>query len=360
MTGNKNTVYLNTAGCGLISASVLQPGIDLYRGFESVSSATAEHWKGSRYGNIKATVAQFIGAAPGSIALIPNFSWGMNAVVQALKGDEKLLLYKNDFPSVYIPFVINKFNVVWIDDEDGFLIDIEKIGSIIKEEKIDIVAISHVQWQSGFKMDINLLCTICRENNIHSIIDGTQSLGAFNIDVAAIRPDVLIASNYKWMNAGFGTGILYMDPAFLEKYPPVISGAHSNAYVATADAFNTGISSYEPGSQNAFGLTILEQAITEKQDYGLENLELHNAALTALLLAKLRALPLRLIGSADRSNRSSIVVLEEQAGLHAYLTANDIITTSRNGRIRISMHFNNTEGDIDTIADCMENWLKTR
>lgn len=358
MTGNKNTVYLNTAGCGLITASVLQPGIDLYRGFESVSSATAEHWKGAEYVSIKTKVAEFIGTTPDTIALIPNFSWGMNAVVQSLKGNEKILLYKKDFPSVYIPFVINKFNVVWVDDEDGFTIDVEKIRSIIKEEKIDIVAISHVQWLSGFKMDINLLCGICRENNAHTIIDATQSLGALSIDVAAIRPDVLIASNYKWMNAGFGTGILYMDPAFLEKYPPVISGAHSNAYAANADAFLTGISSYEPGSQNAFGLTILKQAITEKENYGLENIELHNGALTALLLAKLSVLPVELIGNTDRNNRSSIVVIEEQVGLHAHLTAHNIITTSRNGKIRISMHFNNIESDVDAIADCIRNGLK--
>ncbi len=150
MKENSSTVYLNTAACGRIPKSVLQPGIDLYRNFEAVSSTASEEWKGAAYTNIKADVAQFMGAAPETVALIPNCSWGINAVVQALKGSERVLLYKKDFPSVYIPFVVNKFDIVWIDDEDGFLIDLGKIEALVKEEKIDIVAISHVQWLSGF------------------------------------------------------------------------------------------------------------------------------------------------------------------------------------------------------------------
>lgn len=358
MTGNKNAVYLNTAACGLIAESVLQPGIDLYRKFEDASSMASEHWKSAAYLNIKAAVATFMGATKETVALIPNCSWGINAVVQALKGDERVLLYKKDFPSVYIPFVVNKFDIVWIDDEDGFLIDVEKIGAIVQEQKIDIVAISHVQWQSGFKIDLDALCSICRQHNAQTIIDATQSLGALKIDVSQTRPDVLIASNYKWMNAGFGTGILYMDPAFLEKYPPVISGAHSNAYADNLSAFNPGIKSYEPGSLNMFGLTILEQAITEKNNYGLDNIGQHNAALTAQLLTKLEALQVRLIGTPDAKNRGSIVVIEEPAGLHAHLAANNILTTLRNGKIRISMHFHNVENDIHALCDCIGNWVK--
>lgn len=358
MSGNKSAVYLNTAGCGLIPEAVLQAGIDLYKNFELVSSATSEHWRSVTYPQIKQTVARFLGAAPEQVALIPNCSWGINALVQSLKGDERILLYKKDFPSLYLPFVTNKFNISWIDDEDGFRIDLDKIVSVIREEKIDIVVMSHVQWQSGFKTDLQALCDACRAMGVHSIIDATQSLGALPVDVSVIRPDVLIGSNYKWMNAGFGTGILYIDAAFLEKYPPVTIGLHSNAYTDSMGVAPLPIGGYEPGGLDMFGLTILQKAISLKEERGMEAIGAHNAALTQVLLDRLVTLPVQLLGAPDMQQRSSIVVIAQEEGLPEHLAAHNIVTTLRNGRIRISMHFDNVADDVEAIAACIGSWAK--
>lgn len=264
-------VYLNTAACGLIPGAVQESGMDLYKRFTTNSSLAAEHWRDVQRFEIKETIARFMGTTKENIALIPNFSHGINAIVQALNGNEKVLLYRKDFPSVYIPFVINNFNIVWIDDEDGFLISMEKIETLIREQKINLVAISHVQWQSGFKLDIKTLCSICRQNNVYTIIDATQSLGAVNIHLPEINPDVLIASNYKWMNAGFGSGILYMNAAFAQRYPAKISGMQSNTFRFNKEHFDFdgGIENYEPGSINMFGFCLVNTAIEEKTKQAL-------------------------------------------------------------------------------------------
>ncbi|MBO9620045.1 MAG: aminotransferase class V-fold PLP-dependent enzyme [Niabella sp.] len=355
-------VYLNTAACGLIPETVQQAGADFYKDFATNSAAAAEHWRDVQRFEIKETIARFMGAAKENVALIPNFSYGINAIVQTLKGDEKVLLYKKDFPSVYIPFVINNFDIVWIDDEDGFLISLEKIEALIREQKINLVAISHVQWQSGFKLDIKTLCSICKQNNVHTIIDATQSLGALHIDIQDIDPDILISSNYKWMNAGFGSGILYMNDAFAQQYPAVISGMHSNTFRFANNQFDfdgRGIDNYEPGSANMFGGTILNAAIEEKNKIGIAAIEAHNAALATTVLEKLSAFPVQLVGPAEMSNRSAIVVVKEERGLHQHLSNNNIITTGRNGLVRISMHYYNTITDVDALVSCIREWAQT-
>ncbi|HEX7755097.1 MAG TPA: aminotransferase class V-fold PLP-dependent enzyme [Niabella sp.] len=355
MPENKEPVYLNTAGCGLIPPTVLEAGTRLYQGFEQNSSATAEHWRDAGVLQIKQQVADFMGTAPANIALVPNCSYALNGIVQALNGNEKVLLYKKDFPSVYAPFVINHFNIVWIDDIDGFTIDLNQIESIIKEQQIDLVAISHVQWQSGFKLDIAALCAICRQYQVLSIIDATQSLGAMQIPIA--DPDVLIASNYKWMNAGFGTGVLYINEAFARRYPAKITGFNSGTLKRT-DAgfdFDSGVANYEPGSLNMFGFTILNKAIEEKNKTGLARIEAHNTRLTKLLLDQIPHLPVTLVGPANWENRCSIVVLKEERGLHQLLAQNNIITTGRNGIVRISIHDHNTEQDIQTLISCIQS-----
>ncbi|SDD75329.1 aminotransferase class V-fold PLP-dependent enzyme [Niabella drilacis] len=360
MPATNNNTYLNTAACGLISPSVLKAGTGLYDHFAQNSSGAAEHWRDVERLQIKENIAGFIGAPAADIALIPNFSFGMNAVVQALTGREKVLLYKKDFPSVYAPFVINKFDIVWLDDENGFTIDPDKIESIIREQHIDLVAISHVQWQSGFRLNIKALCLLCRQHGVRTIIDATQSLGAVDLQIPDTDPDVLISSNYKWMNAGFGNGILYMNPRFAAQYPAKITGMNSNTFHIAGNgfSFDGGVANYEPGSLNMFGFAVLNQAILEKKASGMPFIEQHNRALTKMLLEELASLPVSIIGPAAVEHRSSIVVLEDKNGLHAHLSQNNVITTGRNGLVRISIHLHNTEADIDTVVCCIKDWAK--
>ena len=353
MHQNKNLVYLNTAACGLIPDTVLQAGVDLYKGFENHSSATSEHWRDFEKNAVRKSIAGFVRVPERNIALVPNFSAAINMVVQSLKGDEKVLLYRRDYPSLYIPFVINGFDITWIEDKEGFYLDMNQIASVIKEKKIDIVAISHIQYQSGFKTDLETLGEICRQNNALLIVDGTQSLGGMNIDLSRLQPDVFIASSYKWMNGGFGTGIMYMNDVFLEKYPPKISGANSDTFTLLDDGFGRqpGITDYEPGNINQFGFTILHKSIEEKNKAGIDNIERHNLQLTQQLLDGLAALPVQVIGDYTTANRNSIVSIREEAGLHALLRENNIVTTLRNGLIRISIHYHNTEEDINAILE---------
>ena len=352
-------IYFNTAGCGLISAAATAAGAALYRGFEKNAAAASEYWRDVSSLQIREQIAAFMDAQKEQIALVPNFSYAMNAVVQSLKGDEKVLLYKKDFPSVFIPFIIHQFDVTWIDDENDFFIDLDTIKTVIREKNINLVAISHVQWMSGFKLDIKALCTFCRENNVRTIIDGTQSLGAFDISMQDLQPDVFIASSYKWLNAGFGTGVLYMNPDFGKNFPPKVSGAHSSSfsYADNQFQFNTSVSNYEPGSVDMFGFSVLNKSIEEKMATGMPAITQHNTTLTQQFLDGLSGLPVQVIGGGSTTNRSSIVVLKDENGLAAQLAKNNIVITARHGKVRVSFHYYNTGAEVDLLITFLKNFL---
>jgi len=354
-------VYLNTAGCGLISEPVRQAGVALYQMFENGSSGASEAWRALRYPEIKKNAARLMHAAVEQVAFLPNFSFGINALVHALNGDEKILLYRRDFPSLYLPFVRNRFDITWIDTQDGFHIGIEQIEAAIKAKGIDIVVISHVQWQSGFKIDLAQLGAICRQNNVLLFVDATQSLGAIDIDAQALPVDAVIASNYKWMNAGFGTGLMYLHPDLLDRYPPKFGGNAGTHFHWEGDRLQeeASITDYEPGSPNMFGLTVMNRAIEEKLLYGLPQTEQHNTRLTQVLLDRLGTLPVQLIGDRDTRNRASIVCIDAAPGLHEFLAQRNIVTTCRNGLIRISIHMHNTDVDIEALAESIRDWEKT-
>lgn len=330
----------------------------MYQDLAARGSAGGEYWRDNRYFEIKKNVADFLHTNEACVALIPNCSFALNSIVHSLTGREKILLYRKDYPSLYIPFVINNFAISWLEDEDGFFIDLEKAEAVIRAERPDLVVISHVQWQSGFKTDLERLGEICSRNNVLLIVDATQSLGALDVHAPDMKIDVLLTSNYKWMNAGFGTGLMYMNAAFLNRYPPRVSGNGSRTFSWNDEGYvnRPAITNYEPGSLDMFGFSVMEQSVKEKMQKGMEQIEQHNRRLTAMMLEKLADLPVGIIGAPDMQHRSSILVIREERGLHELLMNNGIVTTLRNGTIRISIHDHNTEADVHLLAGCIEEW----
>ncbi|MCW3122939.1 MAG: aminotransferase class V-fold PLP-dependent enzyme [Flavipsychrobacter sp.] len=349
-------IYLNTASCGLITPESLAAGHELYKDFEHNSSARSEVWRMLDEARIRQTIATFIGADAKDVAMVPNFSWAMNAVVQSLKGTERVLLYARDYPSFLEPFRINQFDITWVDAPDGFNIEMDVVRDAIRNKKVDIVALSHVQWSSGYKIDLKEIGDLCREHGVLFVVDATQSLGANLIDLSALNIDVFAASHYKWMNAGFGNGTLYVADSFLKKYPPVVGGHNSYKMVGDEWKYVASAQSYEPGSPNMFGLTVTEAAINHKNKLGMPFIAQHNLQLTALLLNGLKDTPVKMLGDHTMANRCPIVYLVDVNGLGDHLKQHNIVVTHRNRHLRVSMHFHNTEKDVMALVGCVKEF----
>jgi len=337
-------IYLNTASCGLLSEESVEAANILYKGMLTNASNAVEPLRDHGLERIRDKIATFIETPSSQVALIPNFSWGLNAIIQSLRGDEKILLYNNDYPSLTAPFKINGFDISWIRDKDGFKIDIDELKEELLKNRINILAISHVQWLTGFKIDIEDLGRFCKEHDIIFILDATQSLGAVSIQPSKQNIDVLISSNYKWMNAGFGTGIIYVAESFMNKYPPVVGG--SNSYVLQNDVstYDSSVKNFEPGHINMHGLIVLEKSIEYKLYKTITNIEAHNKHLIQIILDNIHTS--LILGPADLKFRSSIVMIKDSGNLFEYITRNGIVAIKRGDNIRISVHHYNTEREV--------------
>ena len=345
--------YLNTAATGLIEPGVRAAGDAFNAELATGGSARAEQWRQDDDPAIRDSVATFLGTAPANIALIPNFSWGLNGILFSLRGTERVLLYRGDYPSLTEPFLLNNFPITWIESTDGFTLPLEEIRQRIRNREVDIVALSHVQYNSGYRLPIEEIGRLCREYGVCFIVDATQSLGCLPLDLSNQYADVLIASNYKWMNAGFGTGIMYINDYFLQAYPPVVIGNNSLMMGNPNAPYEGSALNYEPGHPNMYGFTILKEAIRHKQSLGLQEIEAHNMRLTGMLLDGIRHLPLQLLGPATTESRSAMVFLRDVNGLSEHIRKQGIIVTARGGLIRISMHYYNRDADVTAMLACL-------
>lgn len=355
MEDNPHYIYLNTAACGLVSEKIALAGIEFYKTLSKNGSKRAESWRESEATRIRKNIADFLDAPEQNLAMIPGFSHGMNAVVQSLNGSEKILLYEKDYPSLINPFQVNNFDISWLPATgDGFQIDPNFIEQKVITEKIDLVALSHVQWLSGAKTDLKRIIDICHKHQIPIIVDATQSLGAMPVSLKDLPADVLIASNYKWMNAGFGTGIIYLSDAFLQTYPPVFGGVNSYELKDGRMIRQPSVLDMEPGHLNMAGFSILEAAIQDKKQRGLKAIEEHNQQLTRLFLAACANLPIKIVGPLSMENRCSIIVLKDEDGLGKWLQENNFVVTLRNETIRLGFHYYNTLEEVEQLINCLQ------
>lgn len=347
------TIYLNTASSGLLPDTHIQAANHLYGQMATQASTRAEQWRDEDQPAIRQLVASFLGVQSANIALIPNFSWGITGVVRSLRGNEKVLMYSADYPSLTEPFKVNGFNITWVNDTDGFTIPMQELKQRLIDDKIEILAISHVQWLSGYKIDLAELGSFCRRHDIWFMVDATQSMGAHVINLAELDIDVFIASNYKWMNAGFGTGIMYMSDEFLQAYTPRVAGNNSYAMIEGKMQYRPSVTSYEPGHPNMYGFTVLQSAIMHKQQLGVSNIQAHNAGLAQQLLSDIRELNVSLIGEDSLNNRAAMIFLKDDGGLLSFIKSHGITVSGRMGHVRISMHYHNTLADVQALTDVL-------
>jgi selenocysteine lyase/cysteine desulfurase len=222
--------------------------------------------------------------------------------------------------------------------------------------KTRIIALSHVQFASGYTADLHELAKMCRAYDIDLVLDVAQSLGCVPIDVDDLGIAAAVSSGWKWLMGPMGTGLLYTSARFRQKLDPVIVGAeamqqgtdyldHTWNPFASAKCF-------EYSTAPIAIAAALECCVRELTlRYGADAIcgevrRLQEVFLGALDQTRIRPL---FASRAQRSSILSLMVPDARSVCRALLKEN-VICTERGGYLRIAPHFYNTEDEMERVA----------
>ena len=76
------------------------------------------------------------------------------------------------------------------------------------DSRTRVVAVSLVQFSTGFRVDIDALGQDCRARGILLVVDGMQGIGWMDIHLEPSPIDAMALQSYKWLLGPFGVGWL--------------------------------------------------------------------------------------------------------------------------------------------------------
>jgi selenocysteine lyase/cysteine desulfurase len=239
-------------------------------------------------------------------------------------------------------------------------IHVEDVVSAINE-RTRVVTISHVEFASGFRNDIQALGEICRERDIWFVVDAIQSLGAIEVDVKSANVDILAADGHKWLLAPEGAAIFYCADEKRERLINTNVGWAS--VINPRDFLNYDLTQkpdatrFEEGSYNSVGLYGLRAAIELLLEIGITAVERHLLELTGHLITGLETKGYHVITPRADSERAGIVIFagdrHTPAEIYEILHAENIITAERGTGVRVSPHFYNTTSEIERLLEVL-------
>lgn len=359
--------YLNHAAFGVLSTKVNQ---SINRHLQERNSGIIESFPIDM--NIieetRAKIAQLINApSPDNIAFITNTSEGINLIASGLdwKAGESVLLNDAEFPSNVYPYTNLRPQGVQIrfaPSANG-AISAESIISAIQTSD-QLVAVSAVQFLSGYKIDLPALGAACKNLDKWLIVDGIQAAGNSPIDVQAMGIDGFISVGLKWLMAPMGIGFVYMSDELLQALTPRHVGWLS---VETPwDLFNyeQGLNPtarrYELGGLNVPGIYALHASLDPFLELGIDSIQKHLLSLTDRILHGLDIDNVTPFTNSDYAFRSGIMTFNLPQGIDGddlieKLRVKGVTISHRAGKLRFSPHFYNNFNDIDAAVEIVNS-----
>jgi selenocysteine lyase/cysteine desulfurase len=351
--------YLNAAAAAPTPRPVRAAVDGFYRELEEEGDGAWDAWMERREA-VRARVARFIGAEADEIAFAPNTSTGMNSIVDLLGDDGAVLSDELEFPAVTLPWIHRGIPVHLLPAVEGRLHT--ETFAAGQAPRAATIAISHVQFSNGCRQDLDVFGRLKAGRRL--VVCGSQSLGAFPVDVKKSGIDALATGGNKWLCAGYGAGFFYVARDILRARPPRtigwMSGEDPFAFDPRVCRILPGNRRTEVGCPPFAQIFALGAAVDFIEGIGQDAIAERVLALNMYLTFSLARAGFEVLspGGECRSGQT-LVAVDEPSRAVAFLRERKVAVTPKPEGVRISTHFFNEEADVDLCVDALVEYRKT-
>ncbi len=355
-------IHMNHAG---VSPMSQQAGAAVERVVDaSMNRPYRDHWAQDEADRCRELVARLINAAADSIALTRSTAHGVSLLAQGLpwKAGDNVVSASGEYPANVYPWMALEPRGVQLRQVKtvGGRVTADGVFSLV-DAQTRVVALSHVEFWNGFRVDIETIGAECRRRGILFAVDVMQSAGALKVDVARMRIDFCAAGAGKWLMGPPGIGFCCFAPELLERVRPVIVGVGSVAgrdrYFDYDLTFAPSARRFEESVVSLLDTAAFGAALELLLEVGAEVIEARVLGLAARLAEGLARMECEIVEPWPRTMaESSGIVSFRKPGVSATavlgdLSAARVIARTHQDFVRLSPHFYNTDEEVDRVLE---------
>ena len=364
--------YLNCAYMGPLPRAAERAGIKGLRAKRFPQAiSTADFFEPAD--ELRERFARLIGAPePNRVATVPSVSYGVSTITRntPMGPGANVVIMHEQFPgNVY----------AWrrlVDEKGGELRVVGpptdgKRGEGWTDRILDridrgtvAVSMGTVHWTDGTRFDVSAVRARTREVGAAFILDGTQSVGAVPIDVAALDPDALVVAGYKWLLGPYSLSLAWFGERYLDGIPLEepwhgrLNARNFAGLVEYEDAYQPGAIRFDVGQRSNFALIpALSASLELLLEWRPERVAEYTSALMRDALPRLRDLGVWVEDDTWRSPHLFGLGLPADAELDRLkqsLERQRVGVSFRGTSVRVSPNVYNTEEDAEALVRAFE------
>ncbi len=370
-------IFFNNAGASLPARPVVARVIEHLRLEEQIGAYEAADQTTVEREGVYASIARMLGARAEEIALTESATraWDMAFYSIGFKAGDRIVTAQNEYSSNYIAFLQMARRtgaaITVIPATASGELDLHALEETLKAGGVKLVAITHIATNNGMVQPAAEVGRLTRRYGVPFLLDACQSVGQLALHVDELGCDMLSATGRKFLRAPRGTGFLYVRKSLLETLEPPFLDMRAADWTATdeytmrPDAKR--FESWESSEALVLGLGV---AVNYAMDIGLDRI----AARVHMLAARLRDKLAEIEGvtvTDTGSVRSGLVLflydMVPAARLVNQLAGHNIVArvsprfgtrldeklSALDELVRASVHYYNTEDEIDHFCDAL-------
>ena len=356
------TTYLNTAAESLY----FQPHVEAFELYASCKSSGSE----GRSELIKIEdetrnlVANLIGVAAENVIFLSSTSRCL-VVIKSIKWQEgdNIVFSDTEFLTTEFTGALLKQRGVLtkiVRSKHGYLTPEDYEKEI--DSRTRLVIASSVSYKTGLILDVEGVSRVTKAKGALLFLDGIQGLGS--VETSARYADFFASGTFKWLFGMHGLSIFYVNPLVLDRLEVPYVGYHSVSRMFTPNRISEfelwpDARRFQEGLPNYAGICLLRSSLTAIEEVGIEGIFEKNRSLMRTLLSEIEKIGIQPFGH-DMPNRHSPIVAfetEDFERIGTSLISSGIIVWARDGRVRISPHFYNSESDILRFSSALKTIL---
>ncbi len=359
-------VYFNHAAIGPLSNKVVDR-LNKFIQLRSIGEIENYPTFLSAQENVKRMLSKIFNTTPERFAFVDSVSNGFNILAQGIewKTGDRIILNDIEFPANVYPFLNLKKLGVEIDfvkSKNG-RIDIDDIEKLLTP-RTRLLSISAVQFLTGFRSDLSEIGKLCKSHNVIFSVDVIQAAGAVNINVKRSNIDFLCGGSHKWFMGLQGASYFYLteelQSMLKQKFIGWLSVENSWDFTDYKLKLLKTAESFQNGSLNVIGYISFEETLKLFDDIGIDKIEQKIISNTEFLMERLDNIGLEpLLKGVAQKHLSGIVSVNhsDSEKIKNEMQKSGFAFSCREGKMRFSPHFYNTEDEINRLTEELKRYL---